>query len=406
LEEYPTVEQQEAQIKTTFEKSESFLRFSQEQVNLGWDNKAEKRQTLIGVQGGTKPSDDAVSAVLPLIRRCSTLTDKDIRPVNDPHHIFFVQEVGAFPLRLIEGMEKMRIIYQTVNQSDKNPLHTHQEYRQFRDIMPSSQEELQVKENLLLAKALGLIVVQENKVTEFAEIRFFYLDKQTGLQKVQVLGDSWQKAEENLLNDQNRKIRDVLADGLKNMGESAITKPQKQQLYQKLMNCLQEVENTLVGGKDNPDYQKAELAIENYIKQYSLMVAIPTPNPTIYVPTTTPKSIPTNDDNLEKFRKLVTTCYKNGNPSATELQLVEKFRQRYNIPQDITDLIIAEFTSSVVSNNAIEDYELMYRAFLENDGEIDLEEQAQLLDLQEELDLTNEQVSRIEANIQAEFKSK
>ena len=69
-------------------------------------------------------------------------------------------------------------------------------------------------------------------------------------------------------------------------------------------------------------------------------------------------------------------------------------------------MIIAEFTSSVVSNNAIEDYELMYRAFLENDGEIDLEEQAQLLDLQEELDLTNEQVSRIEANIQAEFKSK
>jgi hypothetical protein len=172
------------------------------------------------------------------------------------------------------------------------------------------------------------------------------------------------------------------------------------------MNCLQEVENTLVGGKDNPDYHKAELAIENYIKQYSLMVAIPTPNSTISVPTTTPKSIPTNDDNLEKFRKLVTTCYKNGNPSATELQLVEKFRQRYNIPQDITDLIIAEFTSSVVSNNAIEDYELMYRAFLENDGEIDLEEQAQLLDLQEELDLTNEQVSRIEANIQAEFKSK
>jgi hypothetical protein len=32
LEQYPTVEQQEAQIKTTFEKSESFLRFSQEQA--------------------------------------------------------------------------------------------------------------------------------------------------------------------------------------------------------------------------------------------------------------------------------------------------------------------------------------------------------------------------------------
>ncbi|UUO14585.1 tubulin-like doman-containing protein [Dolichospermum heterosporum] len=408
LEQYPTVEQQEAQIKTTFEKSESFLRFSQEQVNLGWENKAEKRQTLIGIQGGTKPSDAAVNAVLPIIRKSSTLTDKDIRPLNDPHHIFFVQEVGAFPLRLIEGMEKMRVIYRTVNQSDKNPLHTHQDHRQFQDIMPSSQEEGQIKQNLLLAKAFGLIVVQENKVTGFEEIRFFYIDKQTGLQKVQVLGDNWQKVEENLLSDQNRKIRDILADGLKAIGESAITKPEKQQLYQKLMSCLQEVENTLVGGKDNTDYQKAEAAIENYIKQYNLMVATSSANTPITVPATTisNKSIPINDENLEKFRKLVATCYKSGNPSATELQLVEKFRQKYNISQDIADLMITEFMPSVASNNAVEEYTLMYQAFLGNDGEIDLEEQVQLLELQEELGLTNEQISQIESKIQAELAAK
>lgn len=208
------------------------MRFSQEQVNLGWENKIEKRQTLIGIQGGNKPSDVAVAAILPQIRKSSTLTDKDIRPLNDPHHIFFVQEVGAFPLRLIEGMEKMRVIYRTISQSDKNPLHTHQDYRQFQDIMPSSQEEVQVKQNLLLAKALGLIIQHENKVTGFDEIRFSYQDKQTGIDKVQVLGENWQKAEENLLNDQNRKVRDILADSLKKIGENATTKPQKQQLYQ------------------------------------------------------------------------------------------------------------------------------------------------------------------------------
>lgn len=39
----------------------------------------------------------------------------------------------------------------------------------------------------------------------------------------------------------------------------------------------------------------------------------------------------------------------------------------------------------------------MYQAFLGNDHQIDLDEQAQLLELQEELGLSNEQVARIEA---------
>ncbi|MHC5821598.1 MAG: tubulin-like doman-containing protein, partial [Nostoc sp.] len=312
LEHYPTLEQQEAQIKTTFEKSEPFLRFSQEQVNLGWENKIEKRQTLIGIQGGNKPSDVAVAAILPQIRKSSTLTDKDIRPLNDPHHIFFVQEVGAFPLLLIEGMEKMRVIYRTISQTDKNPLHTHQDYRQFQDIMPSSQEEVQVKQNLLLAKALGLIIQHENKVTGFDEIRFPYQDKQTGIEKVQVLGENWQKAQENLLNDQNRKVRDILADSLKKIGENATTKPQKQQLYQKLIGCLKEIENTFIGGKDNPDYHKGEAALEEYIKQYSLMIISPSLNSSVVTEPKTISATPQNNENLEKFRKLVVTCYKHG----------------------------------------------------------------------------------------------
>ncbi|MBD2730266.1 tubulin-like doman-containing protein [Nostoc sp. FACHB-892] len=397
LEQYPTLEQQEAQIKTTFEKSESFLRFSQEQVNLGWENKVEKRQTLIGIQGGSKPTDVAVAAILPQIRKSSTLTDKDIRPLNDPHHIFFVQEVGAFPLRLIEGLEKMRVIYRTISQSDKNPLHTHQDYRQFEDIMPSSQEEVQVKQNLLLAKALGLIIQHENKITGFDEIRFSYHDKQTGIEKIQVLGENWQKAEENLLNDQNRKVRDILADSLKKIGENATTKTQKQQLYQKLISCLKEIENTFIGGKDNPDYHKAETALEEYIKQHSLMIISPLLNSSVV---TEPNKIPTNhqnSENLEKFKKLVITCYKSGSPSSTELQLLEKFRQKYNISQPIFEQIIAEYNPKKDIVNAIGEYSLMYQAFLGNDHQIDLDEQAQLLELQEELGLSNEQVARIEA---------
>ena len=401
LEQYPTIEQQEAQIKTTFEKSEPFLRFSLEQAQLGWENKAEKRQTLIGLQGGNKPVDAAVKTILPMVRRSGIITDKDIRPLNDPYHIYFVREVGAFPLRIIEGMAKMRTVYRTVCQTDKNPLHTHQDCRRFQDFMPSTHEEVQAKQNLLLAKAFGLIVKQENRVTGFEEIRFYYRDKQTGLDKIEALGANWEEAEEILLSDRNRKVRDLLADGLKAIGEETTTKPRKQELYQKLMACLQELEKTIPGGKDHPDYQKAESAIENYIKQYSLMVIEPKSAATSPIPTS--PSSQSNED-LEKFKKLVGTCYRSGNPTPRESKLVERFRQKYNIAPEVAEQIIAEFVPQSEPKEAIEEYGLMYRAFLENDGEIDPEEQAQLLELQEELGLTNEQVTRIEVSIQAGVK--
>lgn len=45
----------------------------------------------------------------------------------------------------------------------------------------------------------------------------------------------------------------------------------------------------------------------------------------------------------------------------------------------------------------------MFRAFLDNDRAIDVQEQAQLLELQEELGLTNDQVATIEANVREEL---
>jgi hypothetical protein len=207
LEQYPTVEMQEAQIKTTFEKSEAFLRLSQEQKKLGWDDKLEKYQKLVGIQGGSKPTDPAVSNLLPMIRKTSTVTDKEIRPLNDPYHIYFVQETGAFPLRLIEGMERMRSLYRAVSQADHNPLHTHRDYRQFGDVMPETSSERQARYNLMLANALGLVRREDNRVTGFAEVKFTYRDKLTGFDKTEVMGATWQEAEDFLLTDQNRRWR-------------------------------------------------------------------------------------------------------------------------------------------------------------------------------------------------------
>jgi hypothetical protein len=416
LEQYPTVEMQEAQIKTTFEKSEAFLRLSQEQKKLGWDDKLEKYQKLVGIQGGSKPTDPAVSALLPMIRKTSTVTDKEIRPLNDPYHIYFVQEIGAFPLRLIEGMERMRSLYRAVSQSDNNPLHTHQDYRQFGDVMPETSNERQARYNLMLANALGLVRREDNRVTGFAEVKFTYRDKLTGFDKTDVMGATWAEAEDFLLTDQNRRLAETLDGAIRTIGEQAATKPQKQALYAQVMSYLQQQEQTIPGGTDSDEYKRIQAAIANFVTTHRLFiptdqppvpVAMPTPAapaaPAIARPATNPAPVVLDSENLAKYAKLVESCYRRGTPSATELELLEKFRVKYGVLVEQANAIAAQYQPQDTLEQAAAEYGLMFRAFLDNDGEIDMEEQAQLLDLQEELGLTNEQVAIIEENVRSEL---
>ncbi|MEN9273093.1 MAG: hypothetical protein Q6K18_07950, partial [Gloeomargarita sp. DG_1_5_bins_55] len=405
---YPTIEQQESQLKTTFEKSEAFLRFSQEQSRLGWDDRPEKRQTLVGIQGGNKPTDPAVAALLPLLRKSTTLTDKDIRPYNDPHHIYFVREIGAFPLRLIEGMERMRTIYRTVAQMDRNPLHTHQDSRRFADIMPASAEEIQVRENLVLGRVFQLLTESENQITGYNEIKLSYQDSATGLGRSMNLGSTWKEAEDYLLADQNRRARELLNDGIQKILKQANTREAKRALYEQLMSYLHQFEQTVPGGQDNPEYQSVENAISNCVRNHRLfepgVTVTPTPAATVKpkMVAETPKAL---DGAVEKFTKLVETCYRGGKtPSEKELEMLDKLREKYGVSRETAQEIIARFQPQKHDPElAGYEYGLMFRACLENDGEIGLEERAQLLELQEELGLSDDQVATIEANIRDEL---
>jgi uncharacterized membrane protein YebE (DUF533 family) len=119
--------------------------------------------------------------------------------------------------------------------------------------------------------------------------------------------------------------------------------------------------------------------------------------------TASPAAASASGENIEKFRKLAQTCYKKGNPTATELQLLEKFREKYAISVAQAEQIAAEFTAKPVPSDPVQEYSLMFRAFVENDGDIDMEEQSQLIELQEELGLTTEQANIIEQNIREEL---
>ena len=228
--------------------------------------------------------------------------------------------------------------------------------------------------------------------------------------RTQVLGNDWQEAEEYLVSDHNRRVREILEDALQNVGQKAVTKAEKQGMYQKLMAHLRELEKTVSGGKDNPNYRKQEIAIEDYVKTYSLFIPAETISASVQKSAELPKTSPANsitsedlDSNLQKFTKLAETCYRRGNPSETQVQMLEHFRKKYGISQVDADQIIAKFSCGHSQQQALYEYGLMYRAFLESNTEIDFEQQTQLLELQEELGLTNKQVATMEANIQEEL---
>jgi hypothetical protein len=354
-----------------------------------------------------------VEAILPILRKVSALDDKNIKPLNDPHRVYFIHEVGAFPLRLIEGIDKMRNVYRSISQSDANPLHTHQENRQFKDLLPAPQEEAQTQQNLKLGVALGLINTVENRATGFSEVRIRYPDKQTGLEQTQTLGSTLQEAEDALLSDASVNLRNILSDALTQMGKSAVNKPDKQALYQRLIAYLENFKQSLPNGTDNPSYSPVKEAIETYIKTHNLFIApaassasVSSTSPVTAMPlgvTASPAAASASGENIEKFRKLAQTCYKKGNPTATELQLLEKFREKYAISVAQAEQIAAEFTAKPVPSDPVQEYSLMFRAFVENDGDIDMEEQSQLIELQEELGLTTEQANIIEQNIREEL---
>lgn len=412
LEIYPTVEQQEAQIKTTFEKSEVFLRFSQDQARLGWDDKPEKRQTLVGIQGGNKPEDPAVATLLPYIRKTSTITDKDIRPLDEPQRLFFVQEVGAFPLRLIEGMSRMRSLYRAVRAADRNPLHTHTDEARFQDIMPASEDEVQVRRNVRLARALALITLVENRLTGYTEARLRYSDRQTGIERTETVGNDWKSTIQFLSNDANRRLKDILGDELARLAQAPTTRPARQEFYLRLMQHLDDLRGTIEGGEDNLEYQETREAIEEYIRTYNLYIEgtvlnrgtqPPAPEAPVPAPAASDTPAPGLDSNLDKYRKLVETCVRDGVITQTEQALLDRFRGRYGISEAQSRQLIEALLPKKADKEAVLEYGLMYRAFLENDQLIDAEEQAQLLELQEELSLAADQVNVIETNVKEEL---
>lgn len=109
-----------------------------------------------------------------------------------------------------------------------------------------------------------------------------------------------------------------------------------------------------------------------------------------------------SQESVEKFRKLVAACYVQGEPDQKEIALLEKFRLKYGLSPDEAQAIIAEF-QPVQTSDPYTEYKNRYRELLLSSNGIGLEEQAELLELQEELGISNGAVNQIEEIVKGEL---
>jgi hypothetical protein len=283
---------------------------------------------------------------------------------------------------------------------DTNPLHTHSNSQRFPDLMPDTQQETEVKRNLILGRAFGAIT--EVRLDGSREIRFVYKSKDTGMQEDQSLGASWQEAEDFLLNDQHRPKRQILGDLLRESGQKAKTKAEKSPIYLKLQDWLAKFATELENGKANPEYRKAAEAIADYIKEYSLYIPDENTSPSN---TAAIKDNDSLNSNLSKFRDLVEKTYRNPHPSEDELQAIEVRRKRLGISEEDAKQIVSEFAPDLVKQEHKQEYALIFKSRLSKstDSKLKDEDLHELDDLQEDLGLSDDEILQIKRDVRKQL---
>lgn len=237
----------------------------------------------VAILGGERSGNPAAQKMLPLLSEF--LRHDDIKPLGDTerHRIVFVQEIGGFSLRCIDGMKQLREAYQDwrsqfilakrAQQQGKSkdlPIPVHIEKNPpFWDIFP---EDEQIFELVIQARALKVLFESINQATKEKIIRYHITDV-TGQKNID-LASNWEEVTQVLeikacATDKEEIKRQVSAE-LNNLN----SEQEKWNLYQQLLDYLTERALEFNGGKDSPQYKREDAIIGSLIKQYKLNLAL------------------------------------------------------------------------------------------------------------------------------------
>ncbi|MGK7902740.1 MAG: tubulin-like doman-containing protein [Hormoscilla sp.] len=243
--------------------------------------------TNVALLGGRNTSDPAAKRMLSKLEEFIGNEDA-IKPLGnlERHRMVFVQEIGGFSLRCIDGMKDLRYSYQDWKgesivakraklrgESRDLPIPVHmQKEPPFWDLFP---EDPQVFKLVVQARALGILRQEENRATKENAIRY---TRQTAVDTENVdLASSWEEAAQVLEVLACRDDREEILRQVTLKLNEAETDSQKQELFDLLTQYLDRRKEDLskMGGEDSPEYKREKTIILETIEAYKLQTAAP-----------------------------------------------------------------------------------------------------------------------------------
>ncbi|MFM9265920.1 tubulin-like doman-containing protein [Tychonema sp. BBK16] len=269
-----------SQLKIAYDKSKPLILLSRPIMSGRDAGFTEALNTKAALVGGRNATEAAAIKLIPLIKERVGSSDA-ITPLGEDerHRIVFVQEVGGFSLRCIEGMRELRQSYQDwkgqsiqakraiargENKDLPIPVHIQKE-APFWDVFPEDPKILQL---IVQARALGVVRREENRSTKEKVIRYT-IKSVTGQENVD-LASSWEETLQLLEVVACRPDKEEIEKQVKAILTAAETVPQKQQLYSQLMGYLdmRETELEKEGGNESPVYKRELKIIQEVIVGY------------------------------------------------------------------------------------------------------------------------------------------
>lgn len=210
-------------------------------------------------------------------------SDDAITPLGEAerHRIVFVQEIGGFSLRCIDGMRELQQSYQDWKgqmilakraqlrgESRDLPIPVHiQKEPPFWDVFP---ENPTIFNLVIQVRALGVLSLEENRSLKEKVVRYV---RQTaiGQEKVDV-ASSWEETSQVLeipaCRDDRQEIQRQVAAKL----AAVTTEKSKRSLYESLTAYLNQRETELEkeGGKDSLSYKREAKIVLDLINAYKL----------------------------------------------------------------------------------------------------------------------------------------
>ena len=269
-------------IRIVYERSQPLIQLSQA-VLMGSDGGfTPALNQKIAVLGGRNSSNPAAKKLLPLLQERVGNADA-ITPLGEQerHRIVFVQEVGGFSLRCIDGMQQLQQAYQDWkgqmieakraqlrgdNRDLPTPVHIQKELP-FWDVFP---EDPKVFRLVIQARALKILKLEENQSTQENVIRYSRKTV-TGTENVDI-ASSWEEVVQVLEVLACRPDREEIQKQISAVFSEANRPEAKKALYDQLMTYLKQREAELekYGGADSPDYKREVTIIQDVITQYKL----------------------------------------------------------------------------------------------------------------------------------------